>query len=356
MPLRSAVTPRPAQLYQGSFGDRFEALHARSVDPAPVTIAQAFSRRPLLASAGCGWPGLPDVSYATRTHAQVDRRCGAAVWGAALKRALLRADCSQVLRAAYRTNVGRYVGLMALLNLRDSAGASHVVSLLAPALMGATDTGVGRRGFLLPLDRPAWLAVLGQGYSEASAYVAGHYVLVTWVARADGRQPSDDFWNLGRLSDLLSLPSAFAARGRHVPPVVVHIYVRRGHPSRCVMPAHVPRYSSLDLVITGNTRVSYDVPLVPGGTSGGQESTVSLGSLGRGVHLDYRQQPHGVLAAWPVRLSRHVRSAGTVRACRPLTRSWPGYDWASRALRCRNWPYRPAACSRARIWRGVRPW
>ncbi|MGH3403323.1 MAG: hypothetical protein ACRDRJ_12635 [Streptosporangiaceae bacterium] len=100
------------------------------------------------------------------------------------------------------------------------------------------------------------------------------------MARADGKQPSDDFWNLGRLSDLLSLPSAFAARGRHVPPVVVHIYVRRGHPSRCVMPAHVPRYSSLDLVITGNTRVSYDVPLVPGGTSGGQESTVSLGSLG----------------------------------------------------------------------------
>lgn len=306
-PLRSAGLPRPAQLQQGSFGDRFEVLHARSVDPAPVTIAEAFSRRPVLASAGCGWPGIPEVSYATREHARVDSRCGAAVWGAVLKRALLRAGCTQVLRAAYRANAGRYIGLMALVNLRDSAGASHVVSLLSPTSAGAAPAGASRSGFLLPLHRPAWLAVLGKGYSEASVYSAGHYVLVTWVARADGKQPSDDFWNLGQLSGLLDLPSSFAARGHHIPPAVVHIYVRRGHPARCVMPADVPRYSSLDLVITGNTRVSYDVPLVPGATSRSQPSTVTLGSLG-GALTSYTDR-NVIVFSRPGRYVFHVTPA-----------------------------------------------
>lgn len=280
VPLRNRGTPRPMQVSQGGLGDQYESLHARSVDPAPVTIAQAFPGRPVLASAGCGWPGIPNVSYATREYARVGHDCGAAVWGAALKQSLLLAGCSQVLRAAYRTDVGDYVGLMALLNLRDSVGASQVDGLLAPDVSGATVAGPGSSGFLLPLDPPAWLTVLGTGYSQASVYAAGHYVLVTWVARADGKQPSDDTWNLGQLSDLLSLPSAFAARGLHIPPVVVHIYVSRGHPSRCVMPTDVPRYSSLDLIITGNTRASYDVPIVPGATSGGMQGTVSLGSLG----------------------------------------------------------------------------
>lgn len=306
-PLRGAGPPRPAQLQQGSFGDRFEVLHARSVDPAPVTIAEAFSPRPVLASAGCGWPGIPEVSYATREHARVDSRCGAAVWGAVLKRALRLAGCSQVLRAAYRANAGRYVGLMALVNLRVSDGASHVVSLLSAAAAGAAPAGAGRSGFLLPLRRPAWLAVLGRGYSEASVYSAGHYVLVTWVARADGKQPSDDFWNLRQLSALLELPSSFAARGHHIPPAVVHIYVRRGHPSRCVMPADVPRYSSLDLVITGNTRVSYDVPLVPGMTSRSQPSTVTLGSPG-GALTSYADRNVAVFSR-PGRYVFHVTPA-----------------------------------------------
>jgi hypothetical protein len=146
VPPRNADTPRPAQLDQGSFGDQFEQLHARSVDPAPVTIAQAFPRRPVLPSAGCGWPGIPSVSYATRKYAQAGRDCGAAVWGAALKRALMLAGCSQALRAAYRTNVGNYVGMMALLNLRDSVGATQVANLLAPDVLGTvTNPGVAHR-------------------------------------------------------------------------------------------------------------------------------------------------------------------------------------------------------------------
>jgi hypothetical protein len=280
VPPRNADTPRPAQLDQGSFGDQFEQLHARSVDPAPVTIAQAFPRRPVLPSAGCGWPGIPSVSYATRKYAQAGRDCGAAVWGAALKRALMLAGCSQALRAAYRTNVGNYVGMMALLNLRDSVGATQVANLLAPDVLG-TVTNPGSSGFLLPLNPPAWLTVLGKGYSESRVYVAGHYVLVKWVARADGKQPSNDFWNLQQLSSLLSLPPGFAARGHRIPPVVVRIYVSRGHPSRCVMPTDVPLYSSLNIVITGNTRASYDVPVYPGETSGDQASA-SLGTLGGG--------------------------------------------------------------------------
>jgi hypothetical protein len=272
---------RPAPVQDSSGGgdasvDPFAALDARSVDPAPVTAAEAFDKRivnPIPVT--CGWPG---VRYATLAYAHDSTDCAAAVWGAALKSALRQAACTQVLRGAYLSNSGGLVGLVALVNLRDSSGATQVSDLLAPMATGSGAT-LPRSGFLLPTGRPASMSRLGEGYSEAMVDPLGHYILVGWVARADGARPSDPFWNLGQMLSLMMTPSAgLKHRIPVTPPVTIRIYANHGHPIRCVVPATVPRYSKVNVDLYGNTRVSYMIPLFPGATLGSSD-TVALGGL-----------------------------------------------------------------------------
>ncbi len=241
-------------------------LHARTLDPKPVTLADAFTP----STSNTSFQFNSDFRYATLRSARDDANCAGAVWGVPLQRVLhnagCSAGCSQILRAGYLSDNGQYIGLEALVNLNDEAAALRVADQFATR---------SAEGFLLPLTNPSPLSRLGEAYSMATPTAWGHYVQVTWVAREDGAEPSDPFTNLDDMTGVLSSPTpAFVRRLPNGPNPVVRIYVMRGQPSRCIVPAEVPEYSAVDFVLKGNERVSYQV------LHTSVYGSVSLGSLG----------------------------------------------------------------------------
>ena len=185
-----APPPQPALSGGGLVGDglpgSFETwpspkelapVEDRKADAAPLTAQEVFGARTLTAG----------KITLRRLASRLDQSCAGAVWGADLADALAEAGCVQAVRGLYATADGVYVAQYTLFNLADVAAADALAKSLASLYRGA---------WVQPLESSR--AKFG-AYSEANAYVLGHYLGVAWVGRTDGAEPGerDDFIMLG---------------------------------------------------------------------------------------------------------------------------------------------------------------
>ncbi|MQA97947.1 MAG: hypothetical protein GEV11_26280 [Streptosporangiales bacterium] len=110
---------------------------------------------------------------------KADPDCAAAVWGNSLREELGARGCTRVLRASYSDPDDRYLGQFAVLDVADVRSADSLLNAFDPNRS---------TGFVLPLT--AKTEGFGKGHTEATAQAMGHYVVIAWVGRADGK-PDD---------------------------------------------------------------------------------------------------------------------------------------------------------------------
>ncbi|GAB2817869.1 hypothetical protein GCM10022221_14640 [Actinocorallia aurea] len=113
------------------------------------------------------------------TDSDVTEDCASVVWGELLTKTLERGECTQVARGAYVSKDGKGAGNFVAINMVDQAAAQQVLNSLDPDLKG---------GFVRPLAVEG-AADFGSGFTAAYSQAIGHYVIMSWVGRADGGTP-----------------------------------------------------------------------------------------------------------------------------------------------------------------------
>jgi hypothetical protein len=189
----------PVSYSKSSSTRAFDAINSRVADSALLSAREAFpATARSLAVAGAGRPLMLRGD-------RIDSDCAAAVWGAELGHVLRHGECNQAVRGVYSN--GTYAVTVAILNLADVAAANRAVDALGEGTKGG--------GFVKPLPLPAPLNRFGQGFSVARGLAMGHYVVVCWVQRLDGKGDAQDD---GLLSLLVETGGPPAVLGRAARP------------------------------------------------------------------------------------------------------------------------------------------
>jgi hypothetical protein len=152
----------------------FAGIDRRTADAKPLTVGEVFPRAAKI---------LPDKDARARlklADARLDGGCAAAIWGLELGEELRRAGCSQVVRGAYIDKKAGYAAMIAIFNLADAGRAGRVVDTLGHNSVP---------GFILPLARGDRF---DQGFSLARGRAMGHYGVIGWVRRLDGKGDEQD--------------------------------------------------------------------------------------------------------------------------------------------------------------------
>ncbi|KAB2351803.1 hypothetical protein [Actinomadura rudentiformis] len=142
-------------------------LKSRATDPNPMTLNEAFGKR-TFASGGAKY---------MRTGWKAQRGCTGIVNGAALGKALKKGGCSQALRATFARSDGKLIGTVGVLNLKTEAAAK-----VAERAAAAKDA------YLQPLAGTGTTKKIGKGEALGTAEIRGHYLVMTWVQRPDGKK------------------------------------------------------------------------------------------------------------------------------------------------------------------------
>ncbi|MFD0687106.1 hypothetical protein [Actinomadura fibrosa] len=173
----AATGPSPASYSSSGSSAAYAAIAARTSDAAPLTEAEAFPESASSVS-------VPDGSGKLTLRAKkLDRDCSAAVWGATVAADLAKGGCTQAARTLYADTKRGYGLAVAVFNLAGSADADRFVETLDQSRGG---------GFVRPLSAPAPLASFGQGFGMARGLAEGHYAVVAWAQRLDGRGDETD--------------------------------------------------------------------------------------------------------------------------------------------------------------------
>ncbi|MFB4316207.1 hypothetical protein [Actinomadura sp. 21ATH] len=155
----------PASYSSSPSTGAYAKIEQRSADAAPLTEGEAFPDAKLPV------PGA-DAELSLKGK-RLDGDCGAAVWGTGVAEVLRQGACTQAARAVYAD--GDYALTVAVFNLAGKESADRLVATL----------GTGG-GFVRPLDGS------GQGFSMARGLAMGHYAVVSWAQRADGKGDAQD--------------------------------------------------------------------------------------------------------------------------------------------------------------------
>jgi hypothetical protein len=142
-------------------------LKSRTTDPSPLTLKEAFGKAKFTASG---------EKY-VRTAWNQRRSCAAAVSGAKLTTVIKRGGCTQVLRATYARADGLLVGTVGVFNLETEDAA-----------LAAQKAAVAKDAFLEPLPGKGVSRTIGRGEALGTAEARGHYLVMTWVQRPDGKK------------------------------------------------------------------------------------------------------------------------------------------------------------------------
>jgi hypothetical protein len=141
-------------------------LQSRTTDPVKLTLAEVFGKSSFKAA------GRKYV----RTAASSTTKCNAVVGGTALEKALKKGDCTQALRATYALSTGSLIGTIGVLNLKSEDAAR-----LAVKAASAKDA------FLQALPGKGVTRKAGKGLALGTSQARGHYLVMTWVQRPDGK-------------------------------------------------------------------------------------------------------------------------------------------------------------------------
>jgi len=145
-------------------------LNAREADPRALTLDEVFGNA----------KSVKYRNYRFKLAATKLTDCKSATWGELLQRNLVANGCNQLLRGAFVSEDQRNVGQFFVLNMASAKGSQQALTDLDPEL---------KAGFVLPLDA-AGLKPFGKGFSAAYAQAIGHYVMISWMQRADGSSVS----------------------------------------------------------------------------------------------------------------------------------------------------------------------
>ncbi|GAA1552726.1 hypothetical protein GCM10009678_39560 [Actinomadura kijaniata] len=143
-------------------------LQSRQTDPMPLTPGEVFAKAAFKGSGG--------VKYA-RTAVRATKGCAGTVTGAKLVAAVKKAGCTQTLRATYARGDGKLVGTVGVLNLKTENHAKY-----------AQRAALAKDSFLQPLPGAGITKKIGTGEALGTAEVRGHYLVMTWVQRPDGKK------------------------------------------------------------------------------------------------------------------------------------------------------------------------
>ncbi|CNF17329.1 Uncharacterised protein [Mycobacterium tuberculosis] len=142
-------------------------LQSRTTDPKPLTLKEVFGNGKFTAG------GHKYV----RTAANGKKSCAAAVGGTALEKALKKGGCTQALRATYALSTGSLIGTVGVFNLENEAAAKTAVKAAAD-----------KDAFLQALPGKGVTKSNGKGEAFGTSQARGHYVIMTWVQRPDGKK------------------------------------------------------------------------------------------------------------------------------------------------------------------------
>ncbi|WP_067486826.1 hypothetical protein [Actinomadura hibisca] len=142
-------------------------LKSRQTDPKPLSLGEVFGKSSFKAG------GQKYV----RAGAKATKGCTGTVTGAKLVSVLKKGGCSQALRASYARTDRKLIGSVGILNLRTENAAKV-----------ARQAALAKDAFLQPLPGAGSTSTLGKGEALGTAEVRGHYLVMTWVQRPDGKK------------------------------------------------------------------------------------------------------------------------------------------------------------------------
>jgi hypothetical protein len=139
-------------------------LKSRTTDPDPLTPDEVFKNH--------------DFGKYSMTASGSDSDCSKDVHGKSFLDAIKKGDCTQLLRATYVTSDGKIMGTVGIANLSSAAAASK-----------AAKASSGTDAYLMPLpgDSGPSKKMNNKAIAQGSAEAKGHYLILTWVQRSDGK-------------------------------------------------------------------------------------------------------------------------------------------------------------------------
>jgi hypothetical protein len=162
-PSRSAVSPTPTP----SLGP-WRDITSQAVDAQPLSVGELYPARFTFA----GSSGVRTVDKANAT-------CNSALIGSALRSAVRKGGCTQVIRASYLSTNRKIMATIGVLNLVDVAAAEKAGKV----------TGAAEFIRQLPGPKgPTHNLTKGTGLEEAE--VKGHYLILIWTEFANLHAPS----------------------------------------------------------------------------------------------------------------------------------------------------------------------
>lgn len=145
-------------------------LQSRATDPSPLSLSEIFGKSSF---SGAG------EKY-KRTGYNAAKTCTGAVGGTALTSTVKKGGCSQVLRATYTRGDGKLIGTVGVFNLKTETAAKAAVKAAA-----------AKDAYLKPLQGTGNTKKIGTGLALGTAEARGHYLIMTWVQRPDGKKIAD---------------------------------------------------------------------------------------------------------------------------------------------------------------------
>ncbi|WP_165968855.1 hypothetical protein [Actinomadura sp. KC06] len=142
-------------------------LQSRTTDPKPLTLKEVF---------GNGKFKAGKYRY-VRTAVASTKNCTGVAGGAKLDRVLKKGGCTQALRATYALTTGSLIGTVGVFNLENQAAAEQAVKAAA-----------AKDAFLLALPGKGVSKTNGKGEALGTSQARGHYLVMTWVQRPDGKK------------------------------------------------------------------------------------------------------------------------------------------------------------------------
>jgi hypothetical protein len=143
-------------------------ITSQAVDTQPLSIRELYPAR-FSAGGGAG----------TRTVQRANTKCTNAVIGSALKAAVRKGGCTQVMRASYLSTNKKMMATIGVLNLVDVAAAEKA------------GKAAGSSEFIRQLPgRHGPTRNLTKGTGLVTAEVKGHYLILIWTEFANQHAPS----------------------------------------------------------------------------------------------------------------------------------------------------------------------
>lgn len=166
-PAQAASTPTPSPSPAQPTLEPPVKLQSRTTDPNPLTLKEVFGRGKFKAHG----------HRYVRTAVNARKNCASVVGGKTLEKTLKQGRCTQALRATYALTSGQLIGTVGVFNLEDEAAAKRAVKAAA-----------AKDAFLQALPGKGVSKTNGRGEALGTSEARGHYLLMTWVQRPDGKK------------------------------------------------------------------------------------------------------------------------------------------------------------------------